>query len=77
MTIVQHIMAIGVGIVVSARRVSVTSSYAHQSFVAIFDDFEKSSAKSVMLEERRVEGEGEREEWGGLKCSTLGKIATS
>lgn len=66
-------MAIGVGIEVSARHVSVTS--AHQSFVAIFDDFEKSSAKSVMLEERRVEGE--REEWGGLKCSTLGKIATS
>lgn len=75
MTIVQHIMAIGVGIVVSARHVSVTSSYAHQSFVAIFDDFEKSSAKISNLEERRVEGE--REEWGGLKCSTMGKIATS
>lgn len=71
-------MAIGVGIVVSARRVSVTSSYAHQSFVAIFDDFEKSSAKisNAGGKEGGRRG-GEREEWGGLKCSTLGKIATS
>lgn len=76
MTIVQHIMAIGVGIVVSARRVSVTSSYAHQSFVAIFDDFEKSSAK-ISNAGGKEGGGREREEWGGLKCSTLGKIATS